>query len=491
MLDDLRNYDRLKFVLSVVLLIILLSVTSVLGFFVINMDDDNLSEVEYDMNYVGDGIVIYQEEGDKLSKELNMNIKYNDSFEVNESVVLNGAGDNKYISIRDRDSSYVEYVELYIEDSDEIIVLDSLDAQTKEIDEFTIDNYDIVENEQLTISATDYISDSSNEYKYEWEFDDGITLEGESITRDFDEGTYNVELQVTNEFELSKSDNFTIDVDSYSDSLTSVPTIQSFAGEEIQFTGSNSISESDKDIISYTWDFDDGNIKEGENVEHTFRNGGNYTVSLEAEDDAGNIHSEDIHISVMSDIIAELNIEESDGFEYKFNASESEIDEELTNITYIWNFRGEDPIETTNPTINHTYDELKEYAASVTVMSDEGAESTREIQINPEVEIVFEGTESYEIEYIHEDYVDVILPNNDLGDEYPEINFAGETQYTLTNIPTELEFVSEDGEILLSQIGNGTFEDDGDVGWVDDGDEVKFNITSELGNELYGYQIYE
>ena len=491
MLDDLRNYDRLKFVLSVVLLIILLIVTSVLGFFVINMDDDNLSEVEYDMNYVEDGIVIYQEDGDKLSKDLNLNIRYNDSFEMNESVVLNGAGDNTYVSIRERDSSYVEYVELYVEDSDEIIVLDSLDAQTNDIDEFTIDDYNISENERFTISATDYISDSSNEYVYEWEFDDGIALEGESITREFDDGTYNVDLQVTNKFGITESDDFTITVDRYSDSITSVPTIQSFVGEEIQFTGSNSISESDADIISYTWDFDDGNIKEGENVEHSFRNGGDYTVSLEAEDDSGNIHSEDIHIRVMSDIIAELNVEDSNGFEYKFNASESEIDDELTNITYIWNFRGEDPMETTSPTINHTYDELKEYAASVTIVSDEGAESTHEIQLNPEVNIVFEGTNTYEIEHIHEDYVDIVLPNHDLGDEYPEINFAGDTQYNLTNIPTELEFISEDDEILLSQIDNGVFEDDEDVGWVDDGDTISFNITPELGNELYGYQIYE
>lgn len=50
-----------------------------------------------------------------------------------------------------------------------------------------------------------------------------------------------------------------------------------------------------------------------------------------------------------------------------------------------------------------------------------------------------------------------------------------------------LAFRNDEGEALLSQSGEGTFEDDEDVNWVDNDDSVVFSVTSDLADELDEY----
>jgi len=58
-----------------------------------------------------------------------------------------------------------------------------------------------------------------------------------------------------------------------------------FAGEEISFDGSSS-SDSDGEIISYSWDFGDGGKGVGKTASHTYSTSGEYTVILTVTDDA-------------------------------------------------------------------------------------------------------------------------------------------------------------------------------------------------------------
>lgn len=51
-----------------------------------------------------------------------------------------------------------------------------------------------------------------------------------------------------------------------------------------------------------------------------------------------------------------------------------------------------------------------------------------------------------------------------------------------------IAFEDADGETLLSQDGEGSFGDNTDVAWVDDGDGVEFTVTEALAAELAGYR---
>ncbi len=75
-----------------------------------------------------------------------------------------------------------------------------------------------------------------------------------------------------------------------------VPTDPS-AGDTVDFTDES--SDSDGNIVSYSWDFGDGHTSSQQNPSHSYGSSGTYTVILEAEDDDGatDTYSKDIDVS--------------------------------------------------------------------------------------------------------------------------------------------------------------------------------------------------
>jgi len=61
--------------------------------------------------------------------------------------------------------------------------------------------------------------------------------------------------------------------------------IEACEGEEIAFSNNSKIESGT--IVSYSWDFDDGNSSSSQSPNHTYQNSGSYEVSLEATSDKG------------------------------------------------------------------------------------------------------------------------------------------------------------------------------------------------------------
>ena len=85
-------------------------------------------------------------------------------------------------------------------------------------------------------------------------------------------------------------------------SFTADPT-SGIAPLEVSFNASNS-SDSDGTIVSYQWDFKDGNTGTGETINHTFSYIGSYNVLLTVTDDKGTTDSTTEEIEVISGTIA-------------------------------------------------------------------------------------------------------------------------------------------------------------------------------------------
>ncbi len=138
-----------------------------------------------------------------------------------------------------------------------------------------------------TFDASGSVDPDGTIASYVWDFGDGsATASGVTVNHTFNGGTDRV---VT----LTVTDNAGgVDVDSVSVEVNLPPTAEAgpdkYAdpGEVVSFTGSGS-SDSDGSIATYTWLFGDNTQATGENVNHQYSTGGDYTVTLTITDDDG------------------------------------------------------------------------------------------------------------------------------------------------------------------------------------------------------------
>jgi PKD repeat protein len=128
---------------------------------------------------------------------------------------------------------------------------------------------------------------------YHWDFGDGVTAGASTASHSFeDKGTYSVILTVTDADGLIGSTAKTIQV------LNRVPhadfRISPFGAPRdypVQFDASES-NDPDGVIVTYIWDFGDGESDEGMNVEHIFpQQQTEYLVTLTVIDDSGATNS--------------------------------------------------------------------------------------------------------------------------------------------------------------------------------------------------------
>jgi PKD repeat protein len=157
---------------------------------------------------------------------------------------------------------------------------------------------------------------------YSWDFGDGIGATGEITSHFFTAaGTYYTTLTVedskglTNSFETpiivigSVEPVEPVEPNVKPTALISTNPPGGNAPITISFDGSNS-SDPDGSIGGYSWDFGDGTTGSGQMTQHTYTNGGIYTVSLLVTDDKGDTGTATSQIACNTTLPAlELNLE--------------------------------------------------------------------------------------------------------------------------------------------------------------------------------------
>jgi len=145
---------------------------------------------------------------------------------------------------------------------------------------------------------------------------------------------------------------------------------------QVDVDGSTS-TDTDGTIVSYGWDFGDGNVATGVTSTHTYAAPGTYTVTLTVTDDTGGTASTAQQV-IVPDVPANQPPTAA------FTATPTPLavavdgsassDPDGTVTTYSWDFG--DGATDTGVTASHTYAAAGTYTVSLTVADDDGAAAT-------------------------------------------------------------------------------------------------------------------
>ncbi|MEM7510067.1 MAG: PKD domain-containing protein, partial [Bacteroidota bacterium] len=241
----------------------------------------------------------------------------------------------------------------------------------------------------LTINFSADASDSDGTIaSYRWEFGDGgsSTLEDPSHTFS-DAGTYNVRLVVKDNVGDSAVCTNTITVTANqcpSPSIQANPT-SGVIPLEVSFDASNS-TDPDGTIVSYIWNFGDGDTGMGETTSHTYTEAGNFLATLTVTDNDNCSETANISIIVSSPDntppVASCQADETSGkapFTVNFSGAAS-TDADGAIAEYTWDFGDSSPV-TSGVTQEHVYTTPGTYSATLTVLDDDGASAQCNLEI--------------------------------------------------------------------------------------------------------------
>ena len=154
---------------------------------------------------------------------------------------------------------------------------------------FTFTSENQVVNQPITFDASGSSDPDGTIDNYAWNFGDGTTGTGMTSTHAYSsEGTYTVTLTVTDNDDQTgtAAQNLEIIVDMMKPKADAGEDLVVKDGKTITFNASR--SSDNVGIVSYEWEFGDGNTGTGETPTHVYEKGGTYTVILTVTDASGN-----------------------------------------------------------------------------------------------------------------------------------------------------------------------------------------------------------
>ncbi|MDO6809974.1 PKD domain-containing protein [Zobellia galactanivorans] len=154
---------------------------------------------------------------------------------------------------------------------------------------------------------------------------------------------------------------------------------------KVSFNGGD--SSDDKAVVSYLWDFKNGETASSKNPEHTFTEAGTYDVVLKVKDEEGLSSSGKLTIKVLAAKneapTAKISANTKSGeapLEVRFAGSGSSDDQGIK--TYVWNFKDGKTASTANPV--HTFAKAGTFVVELAVSDEEGLTDKETVTITVE-----------------------------------------------------------------------------------------------------------
>lgn len=154
-------------------------------------------------------------------------------------------------------------------------------------------------------------------------------------------------------------------------------------GESIQFSSAGS-NDANGNIVSYYWEFGDGNTSTAASPVHTYQNAEVYTVKLTVTDNDGNTATDIATAEVKSELVAPTALANgpysaTSGQAVAFSSAGSE-DPDGTIVTYQWEFGDGNSSNEPNP--SHTYTQAGDYTATLTVTDNDGLSNSAQAAVS-------------------------------------------------------------------------------------------------------------
>jgi PKD repeat protein len=226
------------------------------------------------------------------------------------------------------------------------------------------------EGEDLFFDASGSYDPDGEIILYEWDFGKLGKTEGQKIIRHFsNSGRYNVLLKIKDNSSASNSiATETVEVIINSQPIADAGENKFVAVDESFFVDARKSFDKDGRIISYHWDFGDGNETTGISASHSYPKPGAYKIKLSVVDDSetrNNYDIDSIIVFVNHPPIAKIETDNYlSGREAYFDASSS-YDPDGEILSYEWNF-GDNTIGS-GKTVNHYYQTAGTYSVTLTV----------------------------------------------------------------------------------------------------------------------------
>lgn len=224
---------------------------------------------------------------------------------------------------------------------------------------------------------------------YEWVFGDGQTGSGENISHLYTSvGIYNAELKITDSAGFVGYQSLKIEVVAppIPSAIATFNQPSKNASSIVTFNGSGSLPSSGaSSIVSYSWDFGDGNYAEGVSATNTYVTPSVFTAKLTVVDNLGRSSSTIRLVPVQYPLspVSDFSYNPVGGktpVEISFNGSLStpgSFDGSITN--YFWDFG--DGTSSNDPQPSHLYSSAGTFKVELTVTDDRGNTDSKNVFI--------------------------------------------------------------------------------------------------------------
>ncbi len=248
--------------------------------------------------------------------------------------------------------------------------------------------------DSVSFDASATKDDTPANLTYMWNFGDGTKAEGQSVTHAYAKGgTYDVALTVDdNSGTACNMDSIRkrikVNTPPVADAGKDITMCLKSLDEEYAVTLSALASkDADGDMLTYMWDFGDGNTAQGEKVTHVYKDGGVYNVKLTVTDGTAlpcSTSTSSVKVDLNKPPVAVAGSDQKvcTGEPVSFDGTSSKSEKGET-LSYEWVFG--DGEKATGAKVSHTYNKGGKYVAVLTVDDGRGTAcsvATNAIQVD-------------------------------------------------------------------------------------------------------------
>jgi len=208
----------------------------------------------------------------------------------------------------------------------------------------------------------------------DWDFGNGETASGETASVTYaDDGTYEITLTVTDDKGLTDTATTTIEVGENQAPVAAFTATPDTGLNPLTVDVDASDSSDDGEIVSYEWDFGNGETASGETASVTYADAGTYEITLTVTDDKGltGTATATVEVGENQAPVASFTATPTNGetpLVVEVDASDSSDDGEI--VSYEWDFgNGE---TASGETASVTYADAGTYEITLTVTDDKG-----------------------------------------------------------------------------------------------------------------------